>query len=471
MNNLKIIFAFIYFFLLYVSSNCFAQEVYNISLYEDDPPYSYTDQNSTPRGYLVDYWKLWAKNSGKNVKLILSKRSDATSLVSSGFADLCGALAQTSENSDSFEFSKPIFESKTCLIAKKYLTNSGSLDNLTKESLAVIKESLPHLYLQRYYPHLKLLFYKNRFEMSKELIKNKIEYAIIDIHNNENIEISIPGIVNYNLLETIYMSKIRAAVKKGNTNLLKEINDGITKINITEIDNITDIWITQKQKNKNRYYYILILYSIIFVIITTIILFYFYKLRLKKIKEQFLSDKNELLSKIYFQNNEINKNELELGKIKNELENQKNLYEQTNKTTIETVKKYENEIQTLKSKITSNIENNILPILNSLNSSDVNNVKKFIDILKKTLSEICLREGIIITDPENALTNRETEICNYIEKDLSNKEIANLLNITVKAVEKHRENIRKKLKITNQSENLKEYLKKTSKKNTNIENK
>lgn len=51
------------------------------------------------------------------------------------------------------------------------------------------------------------------------------------------------------------------------------------------------------------------------------------------------------------------------------------------------------------------------------------------------------------TDSFDGLTEREQEILTHIAEDYTNQEIANLLNISVKTVDRHRENIMNKLNL------------------------
>ncbi len=53
---------------------------------------------------------------------------------------------------------------------------------------------------------------------------------------------------------------------------------------------------------------------------------------------------------------------------------------------------------------------------------------------------------------------REIEICNMVKAGLRSKEISSLLNVSPQTVEKHRKNIRRKLKLTNKSTNLASFL-------------
>ena len=56
------------------------------------------------------------------------------------------------------------------------------------------------------------------------------------------------------------------------------------------------------------------------------------------------------------------------------------------------------------------------------------------------------------------LTPKEIQIANFIRQGITNKEIADILFLSVKTVEFHRDNIRRKLGIKNKKINLTSYL-------------
>src|SRR5688500_11982627 len=79
----------------------------------------------------------------------------------------------------------------------------------------------------------------------------------------------------------------------------------------------------------------------------------------------------------------------------------------------------------------------------------VHNGNKYIcDEIKNNISELILEENKDVPNV-NALTEREIQIINLIKEGQSSKEIANVLNISLKTVEVHRHNVLKKLKLKN----------------------
>jgi len=81
-----------------------------------------------------------------------------------------------------------------------------------------------------------------------------------------------------------------------------------------------------------------------------------------------------------------------------------------------------------------------------------------IDVLEKNLKELNSTFGRKISEKEWNLTPKEIKICDLIRNGLGNKEIAGLLNTSVRTIESHRNNIRKKLGISGKAVNLTTYL-------------
>jgi len=106
----------------------------------------------------------------------------------------------------------------------------------------------------------------------------------------------------------------------------------------------------------------------------------------------------------------------------------------------------------------TNVEKIIFPVLDKMKVNNDN--VEYINLIQTLVENLTSSYGKEITKVNFNLTPREIEICNLIKEGLTNKEIANLLNISNRTIENHRKHIRRKLNIKNKNVNLTSYLKK-----------
>lgn len=147
--------------------------------------------------------------------------------------------------------------------------------------------------------------------------------------------------------------------------------------------------------------------------------------------------------------------EQSLVESESKLREQKSALEQKNIALREMIAQIEMEKKRVQDDIETNVNTVISPILERLKTE--NTPLKYINLLQYHL------EGLTSTYSRKIkkrldLTPREIEICNMVKGGLPNKDIALLLNISSKTVEKHRKNIRNKLGISHKSVNLTSFL-------------
>lgn len=118
----------------------------------------------------------------------------------------------------------------------------------------------------------------------------------------------------------------------------------------------------------------------------------------------------------------------------------------------------EDEKKRIYENIQLNIEKVVMPILHALTPAVAKNKLKYIDLLKTSLEEITLPFVSWNINSYRSLTPVEVNICNMIRNGLRTKEIAQLRGVSTATINRHREHIRRKLKITNQQVNLTSYL-------------
>jgi DNA-binding CsgD family transcriptional regulator len=114
-----------------------------------------------------------------------------------------------------------------------------------------------------------------------------------------------------------------------------------------------------------------------------------------------------------------------------------------------------------KNEMLSQIKDNIMEVSEISSDEAKGKIKKIIhlikdslqldndwEILKKHFTEVHPNFFSILLKKYPELTQDELKLCVYLKIQLSSKEIARLINITVDAVNKRRNRMRKKLKIT-----------------------
>lgn len=186
-----------------------------------------------------------------------------------------------------------------------------------------------------------------------------------------------------------------------------------------------------------------------------------YKSHLEEMVGKRTSELKEANKRLQQEIAERKKAEEELLSSELRLQKQKSALEQKNIALREVIAQVEMEKKWIKEDIEANIKTVIFPILEKLKIKivkDKKNAFKYIDLLLYHLNKLASPFGKELTGKIFSLTPKEIEICNMVKGGLSSKDIAGLLNISYRTVEKHRRNIRKKIGISNKNINLVSFL-------------
>ncbi len=144
-------------------------------------------------------------------------------------------------------------------------------------------------------------------------------------------------------------------------------------------------------------------------------------------------------------------------KAEEQLREQKLSLEQKNIALGEILEQVHIEKNKIKDDIAANVRESVLPVLEKLKKKKES--KKYAELLCDHMESIASSYGREITKKSYNLTPRELEICNMVKGGLTSKEIADLIHLSRLTIEKHRRNIRKKLRISGKKSNLTSFLK------------
>ena len=140
-----------------------------------------------------------------------------------------------------------------------------------------------------------------------------------------------------------------------------------------------------------------------------------------------------------------------------ELRRERQELSEKNTTLKQILEHLENERQEFKQEISQEIERSITPYLQRLKLA-IGTENRELRALEDNLQAIIRKDIDLFKERYARLTPRELEICDMIRKGMPSKQISLDLSLSVATVQKHREQIRKKLAITNKSINLGSYL-------------
>jgi DNA-binding CsgD family transcriptional regulator len=157
---------------------------------------------------------------------------------------------------------------------------------------------------------------------------------------------------------------------------------------------------------------------------------------------------------------EQRKYQQELKETAEELEFQKKELERKNIALREVLDQIEYEKKEIKDQIALNLALLVVPYIKKLSTGRISLEKQreYLKIVQNNIEHISSSFFRQVIQKKVRLSPREVEVCTMIKNGFTNKEISDLLNISITTVERHRFNIRKKLGIVNKKINLTTYI-------------
>ena len=150
--------------------------------------------------------------------------------------------------------------------------------------------------------------------------------------------------------------------------------------------------------------------------------------------------------------------EMELQESNRQLTLERQALQESNTALRIVLARIEQEKQEIHRDINTNVEKVLMPVLHALASQLSPAQKKYVDILQTNLDEISSPFISRLSLSYHSMTPTEIAICNLIRNGMRTKEIAEIRGVSEATINRHREKIRRKLKIINQDVNLATFL-------------
>lgn len=152
------------------------------------------------------------------------------------------------------------------------------------------------------------------------------------------------------------------------------------------------------------------------------------------------------------------KSEEALREAHEALQREHQALQETNIALRTVLSRLEEEKQEIRASILANIQRLLMPLVFELELEVTGRQRSYVTLLRQNLQEIASPFLTQLCQAFVELTPVEVAISSMIRNGLSTKEIAQLRGISAATVRRHRENIRRKLELTNRKVNLTTFL-------------
>jgi ABC-type amino acid transport substrate-binding protein len=212
-----------------------------ITASDKQAPMSFLGVNGEPKGFVIDYWKKWSQETGIRVRFQLTTWKETLELVKSGKCDVHGGLYRTPEREKYLDFTGPTFSGAGVLVVSRNSSIRG-LDSIGDHVVGVMEKGSSQEILRTRHPYIKLKYYPSVEDAVEAFVAGEVDAVFAD-HHVIFYRFGKLG-VDRNLLREIqiYEKALHVAVKKGNSELLAVINEGVSMIDKREMDTILNVW-------------------------------------------------------------------------------------------------------------------------------------------------------------------------------------------------------------------------------------
>lgn len=155
----------------------------------------------------------------------------------------------------------------------------------------------------------------------------------------------------------------------------------------------------------------------------------------------------------------LRQKESALKKRGEELEAKADGIEQANKALRKLLKQRDEDRDGIEEKVVANVKELVLPFVQNLKHSRLDAKQKInVDVIENNLNSIISPFSRTLSTKYLSLTPQEIQIAVLIKEGKNNREIADVMNLSRRTIESHREHMRRKMGLKHKRANLRAHL-------------
>jgi PAS domain S-box-containing protein len=240
----SVIFLFAVSFLFAPSIVNAQEKTVTIGVASEYAPFSFVGLDGQPRGLLIDIWTLWSEKTGIPVEFVPISMDGIFQGVKTGGIDVHFGLFKNDEREQWLDYSEPIHEIKTAVYFLNLKEKEFLKTGLQKGTAGTFAGSFQEDFLKKQYPELQIKAPTGHKAMISALMKGDIDYAVWETPTFELLldQLGVSRDIARSSDELL-SNFVYAGVKKGNTELLKKINEGFASLPFTKLAEFDKFWL------------------------------------------------------------------------------------------------------------------------------------------------------------------------------------------------------------------------------------
>ncbi len=235
---------FLYWLLaLFTGTISFAESANSLKIagYSDSPPFSFVGDKGKADGILVDFWNSYGNAEKIKIDFKLTDPNNALNMVVSGEADLLLGDYFSAELDQQLDFTTPFMNIPICIFVKESMSGI-TFKELSNSKIGLVDHKQRIAFLQENYPGIKLELFTSENQLYQALKKGRIQVFIDDQLSAAWQLGKMEAWDDYAVYEHLYDRHLRAAVKDGNSTLLKSLETGLAGPGLSKYDDLFAKW-------------------------------------------------------------------------------------------------------------------------------------------------------------------------------------------------------------------------------------
>ena len=233
-------------------------------------PMSFREVNGRPKGYIIDLWRKWSAETGVPVTFHLTDWADTLTSVQDGVADVHGGLFYTAERDTYLDYTLPFFPSKGGF----FVTSDSQLTNMAQmrgKSVGVIEKSFYDTLIRTQYPDIIPVPIRTAPGLIEAALSGTIDGFLADYPTLMYQASSMGKLNEFKVVEFISLQEFRAAVAKGNYQLLAMVEAGLARIDQDERNGIFNRWVIGEDYQSDKWMLPIVIVSFIALLLAALL--------------------------------------------------------------------------------------------------------------------------------------------------------------------------------------------------------